>query len=367
MLAAALPHGLDVRDFHAVGDGKTDSTAAIQKALDKAAKTNGTVFIPEGVFVCSTLKMPPHVGLRGNPTWEYGRNYGSVLRLGDSSARCLLDVTAAYGFRIHGLCLDGADLGKDIHGIMVDKPDYGERDATIFFENCRISHFSGDGLHLSRIWVFSIRHCMIAYNKGCGFRFRGWDGFVIDNWFSGNGVAGICAYEENAACTFTANRIEWNPYGMIFKAGHGYNITGNYFDRNSGPGLAVLPGEGHSPGKAMTITGNYFHRSGAPDVKPFADPYQNTHLRFENAEGLTCVGNTFEISDDDKGHSILGPDYSMVLKGLSHSVVANNVMLRASLKQLIVDLGGHGEGFILKDNPGSLWKKKPQNSQSPQK
>ena len=47
-------------------------------------------------------------------------------------------------------------------------------------------------------------------------------------------------------------------------------------------------------------------------------------------------------------------------------MVANNVMLRGSLKELIVDLGGHGEGFILKDNPGSLWKQKPENSESRQ-
>jgi hypothetical protein len=32
-------------------------------------------------------------------------------------------------------------------------------------------------------------------------------------------------------------------------------------------------------------------------------------------------------------------------------------MHEGALKELIVDLGGHGEGFVLKDNPGSLFKK----------
>src|ERR1035441_140664 len=74
--AAVGPNLLDVRDFNAVGDGKTDNTAAIQKALNKAADTKGTVFIPEGVFACSTLKMPPFVGLCGNPTWGYSEYAG---------------------------------------------------------------------------------------------------------------------------------------------------------------------------------------------------------------------------------------------------------------------------------------------------
>ena len=61
--AAIAARAIDVRDHKAVGDGKTDDTAAIQKALDAAARTKGTVHIPEGVFCCSTLKVPPHVTL----------------------------------------------------------------------------------------------------------------------------------------------------------------------------------------------------------------------------------------------------------------------------------------------------------------
>jgi hypothetical protein len=354
--AAVVPNALDVRDFNAVGDGKTDSTAAIQKALNKAAETKGTVFIPDGVFACSTLKMPPFVGLCGNPTWGYSANAGSVLRLCDAAAPCLLDITGAYGFRINGLCLDGAGLGKETHGIMLDKPDYGKHEDTICLERCRIGNFTGDGLHLSRIWVFSIRQCMICHNKANGLWYRGWDGFVLDNWFSGNGQAGIGAYEENSSCTFTANRIEWNrQYGIILKSGHLYNITGNYFDRTSGPAIALLPREKHGS-RTFTVTGNVIYRSGAPHGGPFADPYQNAHLRFEGVDGLTCVGNTFDAGKDDGGKGIITPEYGMVLKALTNSVVANNVMNRGATKELIVDLGGHGEGFILKDNPGSIIK-----------
>src|SRR5437016_2370559 len=104
-------NAVDARDFNVVGDGRTDNTAALQKALDKAAQTRGSVFVPEGIFLCSTLKMPAFVGLCGNPSWGFTDYAGSIIRLGDPSAKCLLDITSACGCRISGLCLDGAGLG----------------------------------------------------------------------------------------------------------------------------------------------------------------------------------------------------------------------------------------------------------------
>jgi hypothetical protein len=68
---AILPAGtLSVRDFGALGDGKTDDTAAFQKALDAAAKAGGgTVLAPRGNY-CFTgsLNVPSAVTLRG--IWE---------------------------------------------------------------------------------------------------------------------------------------------------------------------------------------------------------------------------------------------------------------------------------------------------------
>ena len=110
--AALTPNLIDVRDHNAVGDGKTDDTAAIQKALDKAAETKATVHIPEGVFCCSTLKMPPNVGLVGNPTWDYRHQRRIGPAAGRQIGRALLDVTGAFGVRITGLCLEGARLGE---------------------------------------------------------------------------------------------------------------------------------------------------------------------------------------------------------------------------------------------------------------
>jgi hypothetical protein len=44
------------------------------------------------------------------------------------------------------------------------------------------------------------------------------------------------------------------------------------------------------------------------------------------------------------------------LKGLESSIIKDNVQHNGAIKKLIVDLGEHGEGVIIKDNVGSLRK-----------
>jgi hypothetical protein len=46
-----------------------------------------------------------------------------------------------------------------------------------------------------------------------------------------------------------------------------------------------------------------------------------------------------------------------VLKGLESSIVKDNIQHNGAIKQLIADLGEHGEGVIIKDNVGTLRKK----------
>ena len=46
---------IDITAFGAVGDGKTMNTAAIQAAVDKAAKSGSMVNIPAGVFLTGTI------------------------------------------------------------------------------------------------------------------------------------------------------------------------------------------------------------------------------------------------------------------------------------------------------------------------
>lgn len=59
--------GLNVRSFGAVGDGKTDDTAAFQKAMDASAGAGGgVVFVPRGnYYFAGHLNVPAAVTLQG--------------------------------------------------------------------------------------------------------------------------------------------------------------------------------------------------------------------------------------------------------------------------------------------------------------
>ena len=63
-VAAAAGRIVDVRDFGAVGDGKTLSTEAIQKAIDQcAAQGGGTVRLSKGTWLAGTIYLASHVTL----------------------------------------------------------------------------------------------------------------------------------------------------------------------------------------------------------------------------------------------------------------------------------------------------------------
>ena len=69
-ILATEPDNINVRNFGALGDGKTDDTAAFQKALDAAAKVGGgVVYAPLGnYFFAGHLNIPKAVTLAG--VWQ---------------------------------------------------------------------------------------------------------------------------------------------------------------------------------------------------------------------------------------------------------------------------------------------------------
>ena len=347
---------LNVTDFGARGDGKADDTNAIQRAMERAALSHGSIFIPEGNYLCSELKVPEGIGIYGLPAWSYRKGMGTLLTFRGGS-KCLINLTGAFGAYLFGLCLDGNHAEGGAHGILVDKPDYGNQEDTPRIDTCRVESFTGDGIRLERIWCFVVRHSHCFGNSGCGLRVRGWDGFILDNWFSGNGKAGFGSYDENASNTLTGNRIEWNKEGgIVICGGSHYNITGNYIDRSGRCGIKLIPGgESRRNCETISITGNIIYRSGKPEWGR-SDDYDSAHARFEFVKGLVFIGNSMNSGRDDEGQGSYSPDYGIIAKGLESSVIKDNVQHFGALKQLIVDLGEHGEGVIISDNVGSIRK-----------
>jgi len=329
--------------------------------------------------MCSTLRLRPHTGLVAQPTFGWRESAGPTLVLADPDAACLIDVTGAVGCTLSGLCLDGRDLGGGVHGVSLDKPDYGKVEDNLRIERCKISRFTGHGLHLGRVWCFSIRHCMISHNAGDGVQLRGWDGFVLDNWLSVNGGAGLLAHHEHNAITLTGNRIEWNRHaGVKLFGGSHVNLTGNYIDRAGGPAL-WLDQSTHTPrapdhlivGSAghTTITGNTFYRSARP-IWQRHDLNPDCHVLLRGQRGVTFTGNCLVAGHDDRDPNSStysppdvpsdSPGTGLILEALLNTVISQNTLDRAALHNLIDDRGGHRGGVVIRDNPGCLFE--PENT-----
>ncbi len=342
---------LDVRKLGAAGDGKTDDTQAIQRAFDAAGETSGGVFIPPGIYLVSELHVRPGIAVMGVGAWNYSGPGGSVLRLASGDSKCLLNITDARGSSIEGLALDGRDLGTNVHGIFVNRTGYAKHEDGFRIERCQVNRFSGDGANLACVWAFSVRHCMLAYNKGDGLNLRGWDGFLIDNWFSGNQRAGFAARHENASITFTANRVEWNgEENLLITGGDGYQITGNFFDRAGTCGIALRKSTRGCV--QITITGNFIKRSGKLAA---AGSHDSAQIFMDGCQGVTCIGNSIQSGRDDGNQGVWSPSFGIVYQGLRNCVIRDNVLHDGALAQLMVDLGGQQEGVIVGDNPGRVF------------
>lgn len=85
-ISATSKKSVSVLDFGATGDGKTDDTAAIQKALDSVGQ-DGVVTLPAGSYVISkSILVPQGTTLIGDaPRWENGSTRLIVLEPGFSA------------------------------------------------------------------------------------------------------------------------------------------------------------------------------------------------------------------------------------------------------------------------------------------
>lgn len=344
------PTVFDVRDFGAAGDGVTDDTAVLQAAIDSAAAVQGIVFIPPGRYLTGPLYGAPKIRLTGAANFSFREPGGSVLVLKPGcEAKALLDITFAYGISIDNLCLvgDGIEAERLVHGIGIFKVDYGKQEDTPCIDHCRIERFSGDAIHLQRIWCFSVRHCSCCFCGGAGILVRGWDGFILDNWLSGNRGAGYAAYDENASVTLTGNRIEWNRSGgIVARGGAKYNITGNYIDRSGCAGMDI------QGGSDFAVTGNVIYRSGKPEWT--TDPATSAHLILRSVAGVSFCGNSLAVGRDDGGKGSYSPATGMVLDSLTDCVVANNVLHNGATENLVLEAGSM-ENCSIMNNMGSVY------------
>lgn len=347
----------DITDFGAVADGRTDCTAAIQKALNAAGKVKGMVVIPPARFLCGYVKVPAYVTVKGDAAWDFKMDQGgSVLELNDPNAKCLFDITGAFGCSITGISMDGKDLGEDVNGIMLwwedrlqSRKPYGGAEDTPAISDCRISNFSGDAVHFHNIWCFSIRHSMLCYSRN-GLSLYGCDGFISDCWFSCNRQSGIDSRFFMSG-TFTGNRIECNlGHGASFFDVGRVQFSNNDFDYNALCGFYAADANEDFRGN-IVLTGNMFHVSGFESLDEKVPDKYKAHINISHAVNVIINGNSF-IAEPYTAEKC-GPSYAVTFSQLKSSLIINNTMQNGAYVKNLNNLGGHKAEVVVSQNVGA--------------
>lgn len=341
---------INVRDCGAAGDGIRDDTAAIQAALDAAAREGSTVYLPGGAYRVRTLHVPGHITVMANASWGYNlgtrpkplytdddgyRGNAYLCPMEDEGA--VLDLTGAYGVRLVGISLEGEKRGESLCAIRAGE---GAGYRNLVLDDVRVSGFTGDAVDLTGVEGFAVRRSLFIQNIGHAINAAGAkNGSVIDGQLSFN-TKGAGLYAVGAEnITVIGCRIEGgHPGGGYCENARGLTFAGNSFDFCNGPGLTFLECEGCS------ATGNMFRCSGRG-----CSGDEWTHIRAERSGGLAIMGNTMWAYCPLSGGEYT--ETGMILSGLADSIVQGNALFNSCGKNPVDDRGGH-RNTIIDDNPG---------------
>ena len=159
---------VSVKDFGAVGDGTTDDTVSIQKAIDYAATrvhtANGLtlgieVYIPAGTYLINNLVVSYPVKISGD-----GMSATRLFQRPEIQAS-LIDINEVDHFELHGICLDGNRLinsKNNGNGIIAYKCK------GVILTDCEFRYFGGNGAYSKGGERFTFSNCQFHHNFANG-------------------------------------------------------------------------------------------------------------------------------------------------------------------------------------------------------
>ena len=369
----------NVRDFGAVGDGHTSDTAAIQAAIDAAAKAGGgDVYIPAGTWTLTPGGKPADgaLMLKSNVFIKGDGMGATVLKLADGTDQAVTGIIrsasgeATHDFGVSNLTLDGnrdATSGKvdgwyngflpgqpgqdsnvTLSGVEIrDCSGYGfdphERTANMLIENS-VSHGNGlDGFVADYLIDSTFRNNLAYDNDRHGFNIvtTTHDLALLNNVSHDNGGGGIVVQRgsENIPSpyhiTIEGGEVYGNAAeGVLVKLSNGVDISGVDIHHNGTSGVRVYGSTD------VEVRGNLIHenaqKAGIPEVliQPF-DDRGGVSGKLHPADHNTFADNI--ITGGDK--STFGVAEESGQSG-SNSVYGNTF---AHLQQGLVSLQGAGD------------------------
>ena len=326
-----------VRDFGAVGDGRTDDTAAIQRAVDRRA---GAIVFPTGSyrltqtvivdldrvgFTSLTADGSARVVMAGSgPAFRFIGTHGGTAdpqsikpEVWERQRMPIVDGLEIVGEHAEADGIEAAGTMQltvtrtNIRGVR-HAIHLVERNRNVLIANCHLYHNRGAGVFLDRVNLHqtNISGCHISYNVGGGVVVRG--GEVRNVHITG------CDIEANMSPDSPPAANVWFDCtdGSMAEAAI-VGCTIQHESKAAGSANIRIQGRGVFPRKGELIAVNCGHVTIADNV--LSDVKTNIELR--GARGVTIVGNTFWQ----------GYEHNLFVEDCSHVVVGSNVMERNPL------------------------------------
>lgn len=330
---------LSVVDFGALGDGKTDAQAAIQKCLDEARKTGKPVYFPAGTYLTNTRDAGPldFTGLtvRGAGRWhttiyrafptDVTPKTRSYCRVGTNTV--LSDLTIDSNSNHRGLHqAGGGDYGVIASGehwrverIWVRHTDANWMSGSFgLIRDCRVADTWGDGINLNNGNTPDPHRAGIHLTAENNFvRGTGDDGLAT---YSDRGASGQnTQMSDTSFINNTSVAVYW-ANALRVAGGRNVVVRGNLLmdpSSNSGLTIGVFGDSGH-PVESCLAEDNVILRGGGwngtdrhglvVDSRP--DAYSVVTLRNNTIQDArragVYIGKTFETLTLD-GNQILHP------------------------------------------------------------
>jgi parallel beta-helix repeat protein len=277
---AGSPAVFNVKDTGARGDGATDDTAALQRAVDRAGAVGGTVLFPSGVYLFSAT-----LGIRGDRTELVG--LGGSRLVATAALDRLIDSNDFGALHFHGLTIEGTGV-QTVGGRGTIHLDGGSRDCVV--AHCRIVNAPGTAI------ADDGTRNLVAHNIVDGTGEHGiYSSSGVDSRYHGNHLRRIGQVP----------RTTLGCHGISLAGSRSCVVEGNAVEDTGGVGIAL-----RDDARYCTVRGNAI-RGGT-----------DRHLALGTASDCDIVGNSmFDVA--------AGAD-AVRIDGGGRFVIADNLIRRTT-------------------------------------
>ena len=292
--------------YGAKGDGTTDDTAAIQRAVDAVAGTGGTVMVPDGTYMVNAIAQNGSMGIILGSNMTLSLSAGAVFQAIPNSSQnyAILVLYSVNHVNIMGGTLLGersAHTGTDGEwgmGLSIENSNQ------VVVQGVTAKECWGDGFYITNLCT-DVTLCSVVsdHNRRQGLSVTSVDGLVVRNSTfkntegtppetgidvepnNGNTVNNVlitgCTLRNNAGggfqcgtpfvgtafgtnIVFDQNTVVGNganPSGVNYRQAinitvfDGVQVTGNQVQNNIGQGICLTENANHTLVKGNTVTG----------------------------------------------------------------------------------------------------------------